>query len=472
MSTVLHPFIGADIEMFVCKKYVKTHKVIGATSVLKEKTYKDKGKITKDGILLEINPVPQTCRDNIRNDFKAIALDLKKIEKESKVVIKLEDIKNIHKAVFDKIHHKDKEMGCLPDINVYTGEPNDIPNHYQTIPTRTCGGHLHFGVPSLKVYIENCNNNQPLHPSTRSLFGNKKISLRKRLYSDEAIESFDGWDDPRPTIDTNIDIEQWDLHKTTFNRWLNMTYDKLLLLGLSKPDGRLPSVDFDKEKFKVKIMQDDYGVCNALKKPIDTVKFIDLFTAIPAVLLDPGKKGKDRRNIYGKAGSFRYTPYGFEYRTLSNFILVDSAIFTLLSGLARLAINMNGGRILNNNTYLCKAGKKVKRWINKNTEKLQYAINENDFNTAKHIYDDIIEPILSEYAWDDSQHIPLSNPKQREHFKRICMSPNGYKDFFKPENFLDNWIKALHGGWYTWTENYARVINYSEINTKWETYTK
>lgn len=47
-----------------------------------------------------------------------------------------------------------------------------------------------------------------------------------------------------------------------------------------------------------------------------SVRMMDYFLGIPSVLLDNDKR---RRELYGKAGSFRFKPYGFEYRTLSNF---------------------------------------------------------------------------------------------------------------------------------------------------------
>ena len=47
------------------------------------------------------------------------------------------------------------------------------------------------------------------------------------------------------------------------------------------------------------------------------VRACDLFLAVPSVLMD--KTGTERRKLYGKPGAFRYKPYGFEYRTLSNF---------------------------------------------------------------------------------------------------------------------------------------------------------
>jgi len=47
-------------------------------------------------------------------------------------------------------------------------------------------------------------------------------------------------------------------------------------------------------------------------------KLMDVRLALPAVLLDPDK---DRRQLYGTAGSYRDKDYGLEYRSLSNFWL-------------------------------------------------------------------------------------------------------------------------------------------------------
>lgn len=49
---------------------------------------------------------------------------------------------------------------------------------------------------------------------------------------------------------------------------------------------------------------------------IQVIRAMDLFLGIPSILMD---RDRDRRTMYGKAGCFRPKPYGFEYRTLSNF---------------------------------------------------------------------------------------------------------------------------------------------------------
>jgi len=50
---------------------------------------------------------------------------------------------------------------------------------------------------------------------------------------------------------------------------------------------------------------------------------MDLFLGVPSVLIDDGK---ERKKLYGKAGAYRYKPYGVEYRTLSNFWVFEPGL--------------------------------------------------------------------------------------------------------------------------------------------------
>lgn len=57
--------------------------------------------------------------------------------------------------------------------------------------------------------------------------------------------------------------------------------------------------------------------------PVLMVKAMDLFIGIPSIMID---KGKERKQLYGKAGAFRYKPYGLEYRTPSNFWIFNDKL--------------------------------------------------------------------------------------------------------------------------------------------------
>lgn len=50
------------------------------------------------------------------------------------------------------------------------------------------------------------------------------------------------------------------------------------------------------------------------------VQMMDLYLGVPSVMMDTDQQ---RRKLYGKAGCYRVTDYGFEYRVLSNFWLKE-----------------------------------------------------------------------------------------------------------------------------------------------------
>jgi hypothetical protein len=72
------------------------------------------------------------------------------------------------------------------------------------------------------------------------------------------------------------------------------------------------------------------------------VKAFDMFIGLPAVVIDPND---DRKKVYGTAGRFRFTSYGFEYRTLSNFWLSDIALIEFIfDGIKKAFDYVNSGK--------------------------------------------------------------------------------------------------------------------------------
>lgn len=89
----------------------------------------------------------------------------------------------------------------------------------------------------------------------------------------------------------------------------------------------------------------------------------DLFLGIPSMLLD--QNGNERRQLYGKAGSIRYKPYGLEYRSLSNFWIFKEKYIRWVWNQCRLGLKF------------AEAGEEV-------PDGVEIAINQNDLQMAKY----------------------------------------------------------------------------------------
>ena len=72
------------------------------------------------------------------------------------------------------------------------------------------------------------------------------------------------------------------------------------------------------------------------KRSRDLIKALDVFVGIPSVIIDTDTK---RRTLYGKAGCFRHTMFGCEYRTPSGFMLSDQKLTEWAFGQIFEAIN-------------------------------------------------------------------------------------------------------------------------------------
>ena len=103
----------------------------------------------------------------------------------------------------------------------------------------------------------------------------------------------------------------------------------------------------------------------AVPESLRMVKLLDIFLGIPSVIIDPDKK---RRELYGKAGAFRLTKYGVEYRTLSSYMMSKDSILYLVWDLLTLAENFGGSP----NAF--------------DKNQIQHIINESDVEEAKKFF--------------------------------------------------------------------------------------
>lgn len=104
------------------------------------------------------------------------------------------------------------------------------------------------------------------------------------------------------------------------------------------------------------------------KRSRDIIKALDIFIGVPSVIIDTDTK---RRSLYGKAGCFRHTYFGTEYRTPSGFMLSDSKLTEWLFDQVFEAIN-----------YLNEFGIDE---INKDGEWIVKTINSGNIDEAKKI---------------------------------------------------------------------------------------
>lgn len=104
-----------------------------------------------------------------------------------------------------------------------------------------------------------------------------------------------------------------------------------------------------------------YRMTNAQK--IHAARWVDANLGLWSVINDPDTR---RRELYGKAGAIRFKPYGFEYRTMSNFWVprLAATVYTRVA-------------------YALKMATQAKTDISKYAEPIQKAINTSDKNLAK-----------------------------------------------------------------------------------------
>ena len=109
-----------------------------------------------------------------------------------------------------------------------------------------------------------------------------------------------------------------------YNVWLKTENQKpelpKELQNLRSCGGHL-HISWDKSKDTGK--DTDFPWTDDISKVESLVKAMDVFVGCPSILYDGDLM---RRKLYGKAGAFRFKPYGVEYRSLSNFWLRESTL--------------------------------------------------------------------------------------------------------------------------------------------------
>lgn len=122
---------------------------------------------------------------------------------------------------------------------------------------------------------------------------------------------------------------------------------------------------------------------------LNFVKLLDLIVGILMLLLDIGSASNRRRKYYGKAGTFRETRWGLEYRQISNVWLKSPELTSLVLGLTRTAYRI---MVSNAEDYLWKLVK---------PEEVREAIDTSNLVDCMEIYEKVKTSIARLSLADD-----------------------------------------------------------------------
>lgn len=111
----------------------------------------------------------------------------------------------------------------------------------------------------------------------------------------------------------------------------------------------------------------------------EVIRLLDIFVGCASVILERDNidVSKARRMYYGRAGEFRPTPYGLEYRVLSPFVLWTPELMELVYDLVDFTLSIVEGGETNDVLNLI------------NPRKIQTVINNCDVKLAKKILNSV-----------------------------------------------------------------------------------
>jgi hypothetical protein len=194
-------------------------------------------------------------------------------------------------------------------------------------------------------------------------------------------------------------------------------------------------------------------ICSTEEGHLRTVKLFDLLVTIPTLLLDNGPGAVRRRAKYGKAGCFRPTPYGIEYRTPSCWWLRSPMTVSLVYGLARLAWTITAMGLDGDFFKAVKTDEQI----------VSGCINESDARTVKEIWENI-RPYIAVIGYPSNN--PLNIGAIRSDDYRSYVSDH-YKGFYGPPTGLKGkLVYALAAYEYMLKHGLSAVIPY-DIDHEW-----
>lgn len=146
---------GCDPELFIESggQVVGSEKVIPLNGV--PSSY---NKIIMDGVQVEFNATPDTCRARMGNamaaTFKTLKAHLDAMKaKGTSFEVSFKSVVEVDKAELASLSEKSRQLGCAPSLNAYD-KGATISVDPTTYRTRSAGGHIHLGLGSFTILYD------------------------------------------------------------------------------------------------------------------------------------------------------------------------------------------------------------------------------------------------------------------------------------------------------------------------------
>jgi hypothetical protein len=144
---------GADPEIFLRSK--STGKIIESREIIPSAGipvyYRNDpanglviGKIVRDGVQVELQPLRASCRQTFSSYVKTLLLKLEDLAWIHNVELCYDTVVTFTKEELKQMSAESRRLGCQPSQNIYGMPPLQVDEDY---PVRSAGGHIHLGYP-------------------------------------------------------------------------------------------------------------------------------------------------------------------------------------------------------------------------------------------------------------------------------------------------------------------------------------
>lgn len=136
--------LGADPEVFLARG----NRVVGSELYIPEQglSIGEAGKVVRDGVQVELHPVPSTCRESfayyLGHCLTGLAAEIAERSNEE-IGVSFRQVVNISKAELDKLSDLSRRLMCDPSFNAYRNRTVNVKDNFRM---RSAAGHLHFGI--------------------------------------------------------------------------------------------------------------------------------------------------------------------------------------------------------------------------------------------------------------------------------------------------------------------------------------